>query len=208
MQPLFVGVHSVLMTRRSWYAWFGGIVLVVAACGGGGEEPTADLSEHVIGGDLLLVMQPGEGRGEEVEQLVAPFADPFGVKEGTADHVAWFDGEYRPMHFITFTADRDNPRGGDPEFCVMSGTGVGCGLDPDDPTLYDSGVGEASAFGGADGAEAVFTTESANTVSVLTVGGYARAEWPPEWGQPQTVEFYDSAGNSLVILSFQPDLGE
>ena len=86
------------MLRRSWYAWFGGIVLMVAACGGGGEGPTADLSEHVIGGDLLLVMQPGEGRGEEAEQLAAPFADPFGVKEGTANHVAWFNGEYRPMH--------------------------------------------------------------------------------------------------------------
>jgi hypothetical protein len=177
--------------------------------GGGGEGPAPALSEHVVGGDLLLVMNPGFGRGEEAE-LLALSADPlgtFGVKEGTADHVAWFDGEYRPMQVVTFTAGRDNPRGGDPEFCVVIGGGGGCGFDPDEPTIHGWAVGEANAFGGAGGAEAVFTTESANTVSVLTVGGYARAEWPREWGQPQTVEFYDTSGSLLVRLDFQTDSG-
>jgi hypothetical protein len=129
--------------------------------------------------------------------------------EGTANHIAWFDREVGPMHVVTFTAGRDNPRGGDPEFCVAFG-GVGCGLDPDEPTLHTWGedtvngaVGfVANAFGGADGAEAVFMTESANTVSVLTVSGYAHAEWPREWGRPQTVEFHDTAGSLVTRLEF------
>lgn len=43
------------------------------------------------------------------------------------------------------------------------------------------------------GAEAVITTESGKTVAVTTVAGYAHAEWPTEWGQPQTVESYDTS---------------
>jgi hypothetical protein len=81
-------------------------------------------------------------------------------------------------------------------------------LEPDyAPTIHDwsDGAGggfQADAYGGAGGAEAVFITDSAKTVSVLTVGGYAHAEWPREWGEPQTVEFYDTAGNLVTELEF------
>ena len=172
---------------RPWCGWLGGIVLVAVACGGGGEAPTAALSEHLVGGDLLLVMQPGEG---------------------TANHVAWFDGEYGPVDVVTFTTGRDNRRGGGAEFCIMFGGGGGCGLAPDEPILHGYGAGLANAYGGADGAEAVFTTESGNTVSVLTVAGYAHAEWPQEWGLPKTAEFYDTSGSLVVRLDVQADSGE
>ena len=197
------------MFKGRSYAWLSALALVTVACGGGSEVPTVALSEHVVGGDLLLVMQPGEGRGGKAEQLAAPVADHVfgGVKEGTPNHVAWFDREFGPVHVVTFTAGRDNPRGGDPEFCVMFGRGASCGLDQGEPALHgwgDEPAGfEADAYGGAGSAEAVFITESANTVSVLTVGGYAHAEWPKEWGKPQTVEFYDTTGSLVVTLDFQ-----
>lgn len=203
-------VGLIVMLIRSGYAWFGAVLLMAVACGGGSESPAAALSEHVVGGDLLLVMQPGEGRGTTADHLVAFFAGPLGgAREGTANHIAWFDREIGPVHVITFTADRDNPRGGEPEFCVVFG-GVGCGLDPDEPMIHTWGDDmfngaagfAANAYGGADAAEAVFTTESDNTVSVLTVGGYAHAEWPREWGPPQTVEFYDITGNLVTSLEF------
>ena len=204
------------MFRRSWSALLGVVVLVAVACGGGSESSTPALSEHVVGGNLLLVMESGEGRGETADHLAELFAGALGgAREGTADHIAWFDREIGPVHVITFTAGRDNPRGGEPEFCVMFGSGVGCGLDPDEPMLrdwdrimFDGGAGfGANAYGGSDGAEAVFTTESGSTVSVLTVGGYAHAEWPGEWGQPQAVEFYDTDGNAVTRLEFQTDFG-
>lgn len=186
------------------------MALVAVACNGGSESPSAALTEPVVGGDLLLVMQPGEGPGTTADHLVALFAGPTGgAVEDTANHVAWFDREIGPVHVITFTADRDDSRGGAPEFCVVFG-GVSCGLDPDEPRLhmwgddtFDGALGfAANAYGGADGAEAVFITESANTVSFLTVGGYAHAEWPREWGQPQMVEFSDTAGILVTTLEF------
>ncbi|MEN8235742.1 MAG: hypothetical protein ABFR89_12565 [Actinomycetota bacterium] len=214
MRVAFVGVGLVLMLIRGWSAWLGAVALVAVACGGGSESPTAALDEHVVGGDALLVMQPGEGHGETADHLVALFAGPMGgAREGTANHIAWFDRDIGPVHVITFTAGRENPRGGEPEFCVWFHNGISCGLDPDEPILhgwgddmFDGGPGfGADAYGGADGAEAVFTTESGNTVSVLTVGGYAHAEWPREWGEPQTVEFYDTDGNPVTRLEFLLD---
>ena len=70
----------------------------------------------------------------------------------------------------------------------------------DEPTSH---VGGGNVFGGAGGAEAVLGSESGNTVSVLTVGGHVVAECPREWGQPQTVGFYDTSGNLLVRLDFE-----
>lgn len=183
------------------------VMVVVLSCGGCDDTDESANREHVIGGDSLLVMEPGEGPGEFADELAALVASPFGgVREGTANHVASFDGKHGSGHVVTFTAGRENPRGGDPEVCIMFGSGASCRPGLGEPTLLDWGAGgagiEANVYGGADADEAVFTTESTNTISVLTVDGYARAEWLRDWGLPQTVEFYDSAGKLLERLEF------
>lgn len=213
--------------------WWLGLVLVLVACGSGGESPattsnglSAALAEHLVGGDILLKMETGDGPGlfdqtslDSAEELTPLQAAGFfalqghgGLRDGMADHVAWFDGEYGRMHVVTFRAGQENPRGGEPEFCVALvllqqagplSSGVTCGLDPDEPMFHGGGVdvvGVAGAFGGTDVAKAVFITESQKTVSVLTVGGWAFAEWPLEWGAPQAVEFHDTARSLVTTL--------
>lgn len=198
---------------RSWGLLLGAVALVASSCSG--DEP-AVLAEPVIGGDLVLAMQPGDGTKANTGRYFVEIIDwegNFGLREGTANHVGWIDAEYGPRHIVTFTAGRDNPRGGDPEFCVISFPGGGgCGIDPDEPAVYGwgdygSGYG-AEVFGGSDCAEAVITTRTGNTVSILTVHGYAYAEWVRDWGEPQTVEFYNTDGDPLLSLEFplEPDV--
>ncbi len=199
------------MPRTRLVVWLVGVVLVAAGCGGDGDATDVALGEHVVGGDLQLVMQPGEGPGEFADSLVA-FPDiemAFGgARPGTADHVAWIDGAFGPVHFVTFTAGRENPRGGAPELCVFAGGGGGCRFDPAQPALLDFALlapFQANVYAGPGGAEAVFVTESSRAVSVLTVGGFAHAEWPDEWGPPQVVEFYDTDGDLLSRLEYPAD---
>lgn len=194
-------------TRNGWMLGILAVMVVVLCCGGCDDTDESADRQHVIGGDLLLVMEPGEGPGEFADELAALVASPFGgVRQGTPDHVASFDGEYGPAHVVTFTAGRENPRGGDPEFCVWVGSSMSCRVTEGEPMVHGWGWGgpgpSASAYGGPQGAEAVFTTEFGKTVSVLAVGGYAYAEWAEDWGKPQTVAFYDAAGNRIVKLDF------
>ena len=184
------------------------IALVGSSCGG--DEP-AVLAEPFVGGDLVLVMQPGEGTETNTGRYFVEIFDwegNFGLREGTANHIGWIDTEYGPRHIVTFTAGRENPRGDESEFCLITFPGGGgCGLDPEEPMVYGFGEGEADAFGGADAAEAVVATESGKTVSILTVAGYLRAEWPVDWGWPLTVDFYNADGDPLLSLEFQLEPG-
>lgn len=172
--------------------------------GAASPQPT-----HVVGGDLLLVMQPGEGTGTDTGRVMVEMFDSqsnFGVREGTANHVGWIDARYGPRHVVTFTAGRENPRGGDPEFCVfIIPGGGGCGIDPEKPQVYGWGEDSAELFAGPEGVEAVITTTSGNTVSILTAEGYAYAEWPIDWGLPQSVEFYSSGGLLLTAHTVPQD---
>lgn len=182
----------------------GAVVIAGSSCGG---DESAVLFEPVIGGDLVLVMKPGEGTETNTGRYFVEMFDwegNFGLREGTANHVGWIDAEYGPQHIVTFTAGRDNPRGDEPEFCLITFPGGGgCGIDPDEPMVYGWGDGEADAFGGAEAAEAVIATESGKTVSILTVAGYLHAEWPIDWGMPQTVDFYNADGQQLLSLDFR-----
>ena len=122
-----------------------GVVLAVSSCGG--DEPTR-LTEPVVGGDLVLVMQPGEGTETSTGRYFVEIFDwdgKFGLREGTANHVGWIDSEYGPRHVVTFTAGRDNPRGGEPELCVYYfPAGSGCGLDVDQPVILGGNLGGGS----------------------------------------------------------------
>lgn len=193
---------------RPWRLLLGAVVLVGSSCGG--DKP-AVLAEPVIGGDLVLAMQPGDGTKANTGRYFVEIFDwegNFGLQEGTANHVGWIDAEYGPLHIVTFTAGRDNPRGGEPEFCLITFPGGGgCGLDPSEPAVYGWGDGQADAFGGSEAAEAVIATESGRTVSILTVAGYFHADWPVEWGTPLTVDFHDSEGELLETLEFQLESG-
>jgi hypothetical protein len=211
------------------------VLLLLSSCGDGGSGP---LTEPVVGGDLVLVMQPGEGTETNTGRYLVEIFDPdgkYGLREGTANHVGWIESEYGPRHVVTFTAGRDNPRGGEPELCVIVVTvgiqavrdeaatfngGGACGLDADEPMILGGNLGSGSresaripmisggslgsaslepadVYGGADGAEAVITTESGKTVSVLATNGFALAEWPREWGLLQMVDFYDTSGDPV-----------
>jgi hypothetical protein len=162
---------------------------------------------HVVGGDLLLAMQPGEGTESDLGRSFVEMFDregTFGLREGTANHVGWIDTEYGPRHIVKFTAGRENPRGGEPESCIIIFPGGGgCGIDPDEPAVYGWSDGEADAFGGDNAAEAVISTESGKTVSIVTIAGHLHAEWPFEWGMPQIVDFYNADGDLLLSLEFQ-----
>lgn len=187
----------------------GVIALAGSSCGGDGSATPA---EPVVGGDLVLVMQPGEGSATNTGRYFVELFDwegNWGVKEGTANHVGWIEARYGPRHVVTFTAARDNPRGGEPEFCfIVFPGGGGCGLDPTEAAIYGWGEDSAELFAGSTGAEAVITTEAGRTVSILTVEGYAVAEWPGDWGGPESVSYYAADGELLTTLEFQPDLGE
>jgi len=160
---------------------------------------------HNVGGDLLLVMEPGSGPGVEAEMMLGlniQGIEVFGVADGTANFVARAYGPYGGKNIVTFTAGRENPRGGDPELCFMFlPGGGGCGHSPDEPTIYGFSSGSVEAFGGSEAAEAVFTTESGSTVSVLTVDGWVYAEWPGGWGLPLTGDFYDASGFLIATLT-------
>ena len=162
---------------------------------------------HVVGGDLLLAMQPGEGTETDLGRSFVEMFDRegiFGLREGTANHVGWIDTEYGARHIVTFTAGRENPRGEEPESCILIFPGGGgCGIDPDEPAVYGWSDGEADAFGGANASEAVISTESGKTVAIVTVAGHLHAVWPFEWDMPQTVDFYDAEGHPLLSLDFQ-----
>lgn len=189
------------------HVWRPAQLEVVAA--GDGETTAITEATHVVGGDLLLAMQPGEGTETDTGRAFVEIFDRegmFGVQEGTANHVGWIDTEYGTRHIVTFTAGRENPRGGEPEFClIIFPGGGGCGIDPDEPAVYGWGQGEADAFGGDGVAEAVITTESGKTVAILTIAGHLHAEWPYEWGWPDTVDFYDATGDPALSLEFQAE---
>ena len=53
--------------------------------------------------------------------------------------------------------------------------------------------------------EVVFATESGKTVSVVTAGGFAHADWPEDWGPPQMVDFDAATGELVVTLEMQTD---
>ncbi len=158
-------------------------------------------------------MQPGELPAETAERDAEHIAERMNVTviQGTANYVARFNQEAGRMIFpegadvMTFTAV--GPRGDDPVFCVTFGRTAECGIDLDEPRIW-TGVAvagstpTAAAYGSPSGAEAVVTTESGKTVSVMTVSGWAYAAWPTEWGQPQAVAFYDTSGNLVVNLNY------
>ncbi len=197
-------------------------LVAVTSCGASDDGGGGVLSEPIVGGDLILFMQPGDGPGVMADQLAGHWVrlTEIPVKEGTPDHLAWFDRttgpdeswfmkDAGPVHVFSFTADRENPRGGDPEFCLMFGGGGGCAPGIDQPQIHSSDRGPlggylAQAFGGADAAEAVILTESGKTISILAAAGYVHAEWPDEWGPPQTVSFYDREGSRALELPFAP----
>jgi hypothetical protein len=189
--------------------------VVAVSCGGSEDTGTAGDRRRVIGGDLLLAMEPGQGHGEFADSLIAVRADPFGGADpGSADHVAFFQSSRQPqpflhtpegvVHVVTFTAGRENPRGGEPELCLSIAGGASCGPGMDQPGWRGwgdlAGGFYAAAFGGLEAVEAVLNTESGNTVSVLIVGGYAYAEWSDEWGRQDTIEFYDTTGSLLILI--------
>ena len=168
--------------------------------------------DHPVGGDLLLEMAPGSGPGEEADQFLNVFGnlvEPFGVEQGSADHVAKGAGEQGPVHIITFVAARENPRGGEAEFCVMVlPGGGGCGQEPEELTYYGWAAGSVEAFVGRDAVEAVFATESGMTVSLLVEGGWAYAEWPPDWGSPTSCDVYDGQGALIDSLAVSDAWGQ
>jgi hypothetical protein len=197
---------------RRWYVLLGSLVLAVSGCGG--DEPEV-LAEPVIGGDLVVMMQPGEGTETNTGRYFVEMFDwegNFGLQEGTANHVGWVEREFGPVHIVAFTAGRQNPRGGAAESCVIYFPGSGsCTLDPEEPAVFtwrDQGSSYgAEVFGGPDCVEAVITTRSGNTVAILTVEGFAYAEWARDWGEPQTVDFYNAAGVPLSSLDFELESG-
>lgn len=188
------------------------LALALLSCGS--DEPEV-ITEPVVGGDLVLAMQPGEGLETNTGRYFVEMFDwegNFGLKEGTANHVGWIEREFGPVHIVAFTAGRPNPRGGAAESCVIYFPGGGtCTLDPEEPVVFtwgDQGSGYgAEVFGGPDCAEAVITTGTGYTVSVLTAQGFAYAEWPADWGMPETVDFYNAGGVPLSSLDFDPEMG-
>ena len=154
-------------------------------------------------------MEPGEGGGQFADDFADSIAGPVGgAVAGTASHVAWFDGGHDrgPAHVVTFVPDRDVT---EDDFCVWIASGMGCRVVEGEPQVHgygwDATYVHASAFGGSNGAEAVFTTEFGKTISVLTVDGYAYAEWSADWGKPAHVTFYDTSGSNAVFMNLPQD---
>jgi hypothetical protein len=198
------GSVRVAVGRSKRLGLFAVVVVLLGACGGDNEAAVP--RRHVVGGDLLIVMQVGEGPGALAERLIdGPDLDPFGgAAPGSASHVAFFQSSLEPVplhhtpqgvvHFVTFTAGRENPRGGAAGSCLWWGGSASCGPRLKEPGVLGFGnlavAYYAAGFGGEHSTEAVFATASGNTVSVLTANGYAYAEWDTEWGHPTAIDFY------------------
>lgn len=212
VEPPRVGQSKKRALRTVSAVWV--LMMVGMACGGSDAIDVASDRRHVVGGDLLLVMESGQGVGEFADGLLSRLRrDGFGgVVPGSADHLAFFESSEPPgpghpggvVDFVTYR--RPNPQRGEADFCLSWGAAASCQRGLPEPGFLGQGTlfwgFEAAAFGGKDLAEAVFVTESANTVSVLAVRGYAYAEWQEEWGPAARVEFYDAAGSLMASVEF------
>jgi len=77
---------------------------------------------------------------------------------------------------------------------------VGCHREPiTEPQLGDVSSNEprcwASAYGGDDASFALVVTDRGARIGIVTVRGWALAEWLSSLGDSATITFYDSEGN-------------
>lgn len=181
------------------------VVLPLALLDGPRDGASPD-GVRVVGGDLELTMQAG-GEPASMGQGLGALAEP-----GTVEVVAWVETDLGRVEVTTFKGRFES--GVPNSRCVAvrepEGASSSCRQTPAAPfdrigirgLSFACEYATGGAYGGIEAIEAVFTTRSGKTVSVLTVRGLAYGIWPSVWGPAQTVTFFDAEGAAGFTAEF------
>lgn len=186
-----------------------GVFVIFSA---GSDEEDSDDGVRPVGGDLELTMGAGGEPARMKNGLGAM------VERGTVEVVAWVETELGRVEVAAFEGRTE--AGAPNSLCVAvrdpEGTSSGCQEPPTAPfdrigirgRSFACEYATAGAYGGSGAAEAVFTTTSGRTVSVLTIRGLAYGIWSSAWGPARTVTFFDAEGDVRSTADFPQGAAE